>query len=107
MSQSRPVFTLRRACADVALLLTFVYVLILTAGVFRLVQDGSIPVLTACILIIPAAAFGPAAFYAIALYRTRDPDRMKVLWQHCAVYALSGLALLIADGVILSQVSNP
>lgn len=96
---------MRRLVGKVALLIAFVYVLVLFGGVITLVQDTSVNVITWPLLIVPAAAFVPSVVDAVQLHRTSDPDRMKTLWRRCGLYALIGLVLLIATAVILNQVN--
>jgi hypothetical protein len=96
---------MRRLVGKVALLLAFVYLLVLFGGLVTLAQGQSGPAITWPLLIVPAAAFVPAVIFAIQLHRTSDPDRTRALWRQCALYTVIGLALLIADAVILSQVN--
>jgi hypothetical protein len=96
---------MRRLVGKVALLIAFVYVLVLFGGVITLVQATSVNVITWPLLILPAAAFVPSVIDAVHLHRTSDPDRMKTLWRRCGLYALIGLGLLIVAAVILNQVN--
>lgn len=96
---------MRRLVGKLALLIAFVYLLVLVGGIITLAQHTSVSVITWPLLAIPAAAFGPAVVDAVQLHRTSDPDRMKKLWRRCGLYALIGLVLLIADAVLLNQVN--
>ena len=96
---------MRRLVGKVAFLLAFVYLLVLFGAVVTLAQDQSVRAITWPLLIVPAAAFAPAVYYAIQLHRAADPERMKSWWRQCALYTAIGLILLIADAVILNQVN--
>jgi hypothetical protein len=107
MKPSAEVTELRRLVGKFALLFAFVYLLALIVGVIRLVQTHSLPLVNVSVLVTPGAAFVPAIVYAVRLHRTSDPQLMKTLWRHCAVYAVAGLAVLITGLIMLGQVKNP
>jgi len=96
---------MRRLVGKVALLIAFIYLLVLLGGVIALVQDVSVPAITWPLLILPAAAFIPSVGYAVQLHRISDPGRMKILWRRCGLCALTGIAMLIATAIILNQVN--
>ena len=104
MKPTAEVTEMRRLVGKVALLIAFAYLLVLFGEVITLVQKTATPAVTWPLLILPAVAFVPSVTYAVQLHRTSDPDRMKILWPRCGLYALIGLALLIAAAAILNQV---
>ncbi|AGZ41111.1 hypothetical protein [Actinoplanes friuliensis] len=99
-----PAVELRRVVGKFALLLAFVYVLALVAGVTALFKGTSMAVLGLVILLLPAAAFGVSVRDAVRLHRTSDPARMKVLWPRCALWAGVGSGLLIVAVVVVDRV---
>lgn len=106
MKPSAEAMEMRRLVGKLAILLAFVYILVLVGGVVTLAGHTSVPVITWPMILIPAAAFVPAVIDAVQLHRTTDPGRTRALWRRCALYTIIGLALLIADALILSQVNS-
>lgn len=101
-----PAVELRRLVGKFALLLAFVYVLALVAGVVSLVRGTSTSALGFVFLLLPAIAFAVSVQSAVELHQTSDPGRMKSLWPRCALYAAIGLGVLIAAVVIIDRMSN-
>jgi hypothetical protein len=101
-----PVRELRLVVAKLALLLAFVYLLVLITAVVGIVTGNRLPVLGYAFLLLPGAAFVVAARDAVRLHRVADPERGQVLWRNCALYGGIGLVLLIAAGVIIDQMGN-
>ncbi|AGZ40116.1 hypothetical protein [Actinoplanes friuliensis] len=96
---------LRRVVGKFALLLAFVYVLALVAGVVGLVK-GTAPVLGFVILLLPAAAFAVSVRDAVRLHQTSDTERMKSLWPRSALYAGIGSGLLIVAIAVIGKMGN-
>ena len=97
---------MRRLVGKVALLLAFVYVLVLFGGVVALTQNTSVPPITWLLIVLPAPAFVIAVLDAIKLHRISDPEQMKSRWRRCALSSVIGLVLLIAAAVVLNQVNG-
>lgn len=94
---------LRRLTGKFALLVTFIYLLVLLAAAYGLQHDDSLPTFAYALILAPAAAFVLATIDAIALHRTREPDRTKALHRRCAVHTLIALALLGSTAVSISH----
>jgi hypothetical protein len=103
---TEPAIAMRRLVGKFALLLAFVYILVLFGGVVGLVQDTSVPAITWPLILLPAPAFVVAVRDAVRLHRSTEPERMKALWRRCALFTVIGLVLLIAGAVILNQVNG-
>ncbi|WP_345631335.1 hypothetical protein [Rugosimonospora acidiphila] len=106
MKPSAETMEMRRLVGKFALLLAFVYILVLVGGVVTLAGRTSVPVITWPLILIPGAAFVPAAIDAVRLHRTTDSYRTTALWRRCALYTAIGLVLLIADAIALNQVNS-
>jgi hypothetical protein len=96
--------TLQRLVGKVALLLAFIYVLMVAAGFVRLSQGDEVPAANWLLLVPPGLAFVPAVLDAVNLHRTTAPERLRKLWRRCGILTLSGLVLLVlaafvADGI--------
>ena len=94
---------MRRLTGEFALLLAFVYLLVLAAAGFSLLHGVALPPLTYALILTPGAAVVLATIDAIALHRTRDPDRTKTLHRRRAVHTLIALALLTYTAVSVSH----
>jgi hypothetical protein len=94
---------LRRLTGKFALLVTFIYLLVLMAAAYGLQHDDSLPTVAYALILAPAAGFVLATIDAIALHRTREPDRTKTLHRRCAVHTLIALALLGSTAVSISH----
>jgi hypothetical protein len=98
---------MRRLVGKFALLLAFVYLLVVMAGVFRAVRGPDLPAIGFALFLLPAAAFVPAVMDAVRLHRTSDPERMITLWRRCALYTVIGVMLIVASVVAVSKMGSP
>jgi len=69
---TRPAAEMRLLVGKFALLLAFVYVLVLMSGLFRAVRGPELPVLGWVLFLLPGVAFVPAVMEAVRLHRTRS-----------------------------------
>ncbi|BCY09209.1 hypothetical protein [Actinoplanes sp. L3-i22] len=97
---------MQRLVGKVAFLLTFIYIMILISGAARLVSGVETNPVVWGLFLLPAAAFVPAMIDAVKLHRTSDPDSLKPLWRHCALYTVIGLVLLIATAYSIIAVNG-
>jgi len=97
--------TLQRLVGKVALLFTFIYVLMVAAGFVRLAQGDHVPASTWLLLVLPGLAFGPAVVDAVNLHRVAEPDRLRKLWRRCGIWALSGMVLLVLAAFVAEGAS--
>ncbi|GIE89969.1 hypothetical protein [Actinoplanes regularis] len=98
--------TLQRLVGKVALLLTFIYILFLLGGVMTLARGRDVSPFTWPLFVLPATAFVPAVLFAVKLHQTSDPVKLKDLWKRCAVYAITGFALLLAMAFSLIELNG-
>ncbi|XVV11779.1 hypothetical protein ACQP2X_44300 [Actinoplanes sp. CA-131856] len=101
-----PVRELQLVVGKLALLLTFVYLLVLVAAIIGIATGNTLPVMGYAFLLLPGAAFFISARDAIKLHRADDPQGAKPLLRACALYGTIGLVLLIATGVILNAMGD-
>lgn len=97
---------LRRLTGKFALLVTFIYLLMLLGAAYGLHHDGSLPPLAYALILAPAAGFVLATIDAIGLHRAREPERSKTLHRRCAVHTLIALALLVCTAVSISHLQH-
>lgn len=90
-----------------ALLLAFVYVLVLVAAAVGVARGDGIPIIGYVLLLLPAAAFAAASRDAVKLHQASDSDQAGAVVKRCALYAGLGLLLLIAVGVTVDGMNNP
>jgi hypothetical protein len=94
---------MRRWFGKVALLLAGLWVVVLIALVAGIAQGASVPALNLVLGVLPAVAFGPAAYFAIGLHRTDDPERINKLWPWALGLAVLGMVLLFGSAYGLYQ----
>lgn len=94
---------MRRLVGKFALLLAFIYVLVLMAGAFRAVRGPELPALGWALFLLPGVAFVPAVMEAVRLHRTSDPERMMALWRRCALFTVIGVALVVVAVVVVGR----
>ncbi|GAA2848168.1 hypothetical protein Acy02nite_02280 [Actinoplanes cyaneus] len=97
---------MQRLVGKIAVLLTFIYLMILISGAARLARGIETNPVTWGLFLLPAVAFVPAVVDGVKLHRTLDPERLKPLWRHCALYTLIGLVLLIATAYSIIEVNG-
>jgi hypothetical protein len=94
---------LRRWAGKVVLFLTLCWVVVLIAGVAGAARGASLEALNVVLAVLPGAAFGPAAYFAVRLHTTDDPQQADRLWPRALILGLVGLALLFGAAYGLYQ----
>ncbi|MFC0006576.1 hypothetical protein [Micromonospora siamensis] len=94
---------MRRLAGKVALLLAFLYVLVVFAAAVGASQGGDAPWWSWPLLLLPAFAFVPSVAAAVRLHRTADPDRQRALWRRSLLLAAAGSVLAVAAALILGR----
>ncbi|GAA2573766.1 hypothetical protein GCM10010435_56090 [Winogradskya consettensis] len=88
-----------------ALLLAFVYVLVLVAALVGVAKGEGIPFVGYVVLLLPALPFVMSSREAVRLHRAGDVDQARTSLKRCAMYAGLGLVLLIVVGMALDGMS--
>jgi hypothetical protein len=97
---------LRLVAGKLALLLAFVYLLVLVAALVDVARGDGIPVVGYVLLLLPGGAFVMASRDAITLHRASDVGLEKAALKRCASYAGLGLAILAAVGVAVDRITG-
>jgi hypothetical protein len=95
-----PLLEMRRLAGKVAVLLTAVYLLGLTAAAVGVARGANRPLVDWVLLAVPAAAFVPATVYAVKVHRTSDLAMTRVAWRWSLLLAVLGTGLLIGATAI-------
>jgi hypothetical protein len=85
---------MRRFVGKVVLFLTLCWVVVLISGVAGAVRGASVEPLNVVAALLPGCTFVPAAYFAVRLHTTSDPERLDQIWPKTLVYGVAGLVLL-------------
>jgi uncharacterized membrane protein YgdD (TMEM256/DUF423 family) len=86
---------MRRWFGKVALLLVGLWVVVGVAVISGAAQGASVPAVNIVLLVVPIVAFAPAAWFAIRLHRTDDPERISQLWPWALGLAILGMVIFL------------
>ena len=106
MTSDDPATGLRRAVGKLELFLVGCWLVVLIAAVAGALRGATVDPLSLAIVLIPGCALAPAAYFAVGLLRTTDPQRVAHLWPKAAGYGIAGLVLLVGAGYSLYQMGR-
>ncbi|MDI6098176.1 hypothetical protein QLQ12_06110 [Actinoplanes sp. NEAU-A12] len=106
MGPAEAKLNLQRLVGKFSLFFALIYVQILIAAVVVAFRDGLQPLAVWLLLLVPMAAFVPAAVDAVKLHRTREPERLRHLWRRCGLLGVSGMALLMVAALVIGVIDR-
>ncbi|MBM2623400.1 hypothetical protein JIG36_48690 [Actinoplanes sp. LDG1-06] len=96
----------RRLVGKVVLFFVLCWVVVLISGISGAAQDAEFKPLNVVMALLPGCAFVPAAYFAVRLHLTSDPDALGQIWPKTLVYGVSGLVLLIGSAYAIYQLGQ-
>lgn len=106
MTSDDPATGLRRVAGKLGLFLVGCWLVVLIAAVAGALRGAQVDPLSFVIVLIPGCALVPAAYFAVGMLRTTDPQRVGQLWPKAVGYGAAGLVLLVGAGYSLYQMGR-
>lgn len=94
---TRNAIELRRWFGKMALVLVLLWAVVGLATIGGIARGASAPALHLVLLVVPAIAFVPAAYFAVALHRTDDEERINKLWPRALGLAVLGMVVFLGS----------